>query len=106
MFKFQSVKFYQETRALERIEDSFVRIPKLVDLNKKFLTYMDKKKGFAERMPFDLFNEEAKKELEMLVEQIGKRKEAKEKPLRALTFFNHLDGSVEKIEVDVTDYDK
>ena len=76
-----------------------------MDLNKKFLTYMDKKKGFAERMPFDLFNEEAQKELDMLTEHLNKRKEAREKPLKALTFFNHLDGSVEKIEVDVIDYD-
>ena len=67
---------------------------------------MDKKKGFAERMPFDLFNEEAQKEIIMLITAITLRRQQGLKPLRALTFFNHLDGSVEKIEVDVKDYDK
>lgn len=58
---------------------------------------MDKKKGFAERMPFELFTNEAKQEQDLLIDQVKIRNEQGRPPLKALTFFNHLDGSVEKI---------
>lgn len=45
-------------KTLEAIEDTYERLTKMVDLNKTFLTALDRKKGIAELMPFELFIED------------------------------------------------
>ena len=45
-----------------------------IDLNKKFVSALDKKKGVAETMSLDFFIDNYQKELKMIMEQLNDRK--------------------------------
>jgi ribosomal protein S8 len=93
-------------KSLESIPDRFKRIPNMIELSKTFLTALDKKKNIAELMPFELFIEDYQTETKWISQQIQLNKQKGLKPLKAHSFFYHLDGRVEKMEVEVLDYDE
>ena len=70
------------------------------------MTALDKKRGIAELMPFELFIEDYQNEVEWISQQIKIRKQKALSPLKANSFFYHLDGRVEKMVVDVLAYDE
>jgi hypothetical protein len=82
-------------KKVEAIEDTYERLTRMVDLNKTFLTALDRKKGIAELMPFELFIEDYISETAWIAAQIKSRKEKGRRPLQAKSFFYHLDGRVD-----------
>lgn len=92
-------------RELEVIDDSYERSVRLIDHSKTFLTALDRRKALAEFMGFELFIEDYLEETASITKQMEERKEQGQPPLKARSFFYHLDGRVEAILVDVLDYD-
>ena len=73
VFKGLAMKFNRESKRIESITDSHERILASIELNKSFLTYLDWKKGMAERMPFELFAEDYFADTERLAKEISLR---------------------------------
>jgi hypothetical protein len=93
-------------RRLEELSDTHERLTGMIDLNKTFLTALDRKKGMAELLPFELFIEDYVSETTRIAGQIRDRREEGREPLKAKSFFYHLDGRVDKMWVSVVDYDE
>lgn len=93
-------------RKVEEIGDAHKRLTRMVELNKTFLTALDHKKGMAELMPFELFIEDYISETTWIAKQIIDRKEKGKEPLKAKSYFYHLDGRVDQMLVNVIDYDE
>lgn len=104
--KEQSLLYQVKMKKLESITDKFERLPKMIELNKTFLTALDKRRGITELMPFELFIEDYQNEVQWISQQINMRKQQALSPLKANSFFYHLDGRVEKMVVDVLAYDE
>ena len=65
----------------------------------------DGKRVSADRMTLEQFIEDYVQETDWISKQIMQRNKQKKKPLKAKSFFQHLDGSVQQIIVDVVEYD-
>ena len=70
VFKGLTMKFNRESRRIESIADSHERILASIEHSKSFLTYLDRKKGMEERMPFELFAEDYFADTERLAKEI------------------------------------
>jgi hypothetical protein len=58
VYKENSQQYHLKMKNIEKLTDRFERLPKMIELNKTFLTALDKKKAIAELMPFELFIED------------------------------------------------
>jgi len=106
VFREQGIQFTLQMKSLEAVEDTHERVNKMIELTKTFPTALDKKKGIAELMPFELFIEDYLSETAGIAAQIKRRKRKGKPPLRAKSHFYHLDGSVEDLFVNVVEYDE
>lgn len=84
-----------EQKLLESMDDPYERIPKMIALSKTFLSILDKKKGIAELMPFELFIDNYIQETTWIAGQILQKVADRQKPFKAKSHFYHLDGRVE-----------
>ena len=80
--------------------------------NEEFKEMIEKSKpaGYngtnAERLTIEYFIEDYHKETEWISQEIVKRNQKGKKPLKAKSYFQHLDGTVEQLLVDVVEYDE
>jgi hypothetical protein len=77
------------------MEDPYERVPKMIALSKTFLSILDKKKGIAELMPFELFIDNYLQETTWIAGQILSKHAEGKLPFKAKSHFYHLDGRVE-----------
>lgn len=70
VFTREAGKFDQRLRALEEIDDSYERSEKMIDHGKSFVTALDRRKGLAEIMGFELFIEDYVEETTWLADKM------------------------------------
>ena len=58
IFRKEAKEFDHRLRELEAVEDSYERSVRMIDHSKTFVTALDRKKGLAEIMGFELFIED------------------------------------------------
>ena len=66
----EAIKYQIQVRNLDNIEDINEKIIKLIDLNKKFVSALDKKRGVAETMTLDFFIDNYNKDLEIILDKM------------------------------------
>ena len=76
----------------------------IIDLSKEFLTHLDKSNFSADRLPLELFDDFVS-ENEVIRKKIEERKRRGKSPLRAKSYYFHLDGRREETDARVLDYD-
>ena len=63
-------EFSQKMKQVELLPNSYSRILEMMELTKTYLSHLDRRKGIAELMPFELFIENYLEELDLIVGKI------------------------------------
>lgn len=105
VYRDQAARYQQHLKKCSAMRDSFNRIRKMIKLQSQFLTALDKKKPVAELMPFELYLDDFEAESERISDLIKERKANGEPPLQAKSYFQHLDGRVDRLQADVKGFD-
>lgn len=74
VFRKEACEFDRRLRELEAIDDSYERLVQMIDHSKTVVTALDRKKGLAEIMGFELFIEDYLEETAWITQQMEDRK--------------------------------
>lgn len=106
VFLNEAIQYEKLIRQIDSIEDQNEKTIMIIDLNKKFVSALDKKKGVAETMSLDFFIDNYQKELKIITDQINDRKLKCLGPLQAKSFYYKMNGETDIIDVEILEYDK
>lgn len=76
----------------------------IIELSKEFLTHLDKSNLSADRLPLELFDDFIT-ENEIIKKRMDERKRRGKSPLRAKSYYFHLNGLREEADSRVLEYD-
>lgn len=74
VFLNEAIQYDKLIKQVDCIEDQNEKTIMIIDLNKKFVSALDKKKGVAETMSLDFFIDNYQKELKIITDKINYRK--------------------------------
>ena len=83
--------------------DTRTKVKMIIELSKEFLTHLDKSILSADRLPLELFDDFIT-ENELIKKKIDDRKRRNKSPLKAKSYYFHLDGTREEADAKVIDY--
>ena len=103
VFVEKAIDFQRNIELTMQIPDQRSKVKMIIDLNKEFLTHLDKQTLSADRLPLELFDDFLS-ENEIIKLRIEERREEGKSPLRAKSYYFLLSGVKEETDARVLEY--
>lgn len=103
--KDKAIEMQKQIELTMQIPDVRTKVKIIINLSKEFLTHMEKSNFSADRLPLELFDDFLD-ENEEIMEKIKNRKKNGQKPLKAKSYYFHLDGTREEADCEVIEYNQ